>query len=72
MADPKQSEKSKGGSLVSDDDFVLPVGETMESPEVNSIEDLIEGFEPFRRYWMEHFYDPEERLASKNPERFVL
>lgn len=72
MAEPMQSEKSKGGSLESDDDFVLPVGETMVPPNVNSIEDLLVGFEPFRRYWMEHFYDPEERLASKNPERFEM
>lgn len=67
-----QEERSRGGSLASDDDFVLPLGETMKPPEVRSIEDLLEGFEPFRRYWMKHFYDPELRLASKNPERFIL
>lgn len=72
MEDPRQRLKSESDSINEDDLFDLPSGDSVEVPVVNSIEDLLEGFEPFRRYWMAHLYDPNERLASKNPERFEM
>ena len=39
-------------------------------PKVVRLEDVIAETEPLRRYYLEHYDDPEKRLRSKNPEPF--
>lgn len=72
MADQMRSAKSDDDSLREGDRFDLPTGETVEVPIEQSIEHLMKGNEALRRYWAEHFFDPEESTNAKNPVRFEI
>jgi hypothetical protein len=71
MAPAKRNPKSEN-DLDPDSELNLPGGVTVEVPVRLTPEQMVEQFEPFRLYWMEHFYDPEERRKSMNSERFVM
>lgn len=72
MADPMQKQKSDDGSLRESDRFVLPVGETIETPIEVPLELLLEGCEELRTFWKENYFDEQAAIEDKNPERFEM
>ena len=64
---------SKQFKDVSDRDGLrIPNLSPVEPRGKGKLEEVLAHWEPLRIHWMKHHNDPEERLAAKNPERFVL